>query len=63
MTKHTESQNIYESEVSGDWLDRLAGFDQHFGRFVRDTAGVLLIAAALMTLLALRGYTIPKAFC
>ena len=57
MTKRPELQNIYESEVSGDWLDRLAGFDQHFGRFVRDTAGVLLIAAALMTLLALRGYT------
>ena len=57
MTKRPESQNIYESEVSGDWLDRLAGFDQHFGRFVRDTAGVLLIAAALMTLLVLRGYT------
>ncbi|HET6821944.1 MAG TPA: DNA translocase FtsK 4TM domain-containing protein [Anaerolineales bacterium] len=57
MTKRSQSQNIYESEVSGDWLDRLAGFDQHFGRFVRDTAGVLLIAAALMTLLALRSYT------
>jgi len=59
MTKSPESQtqSVYESEVSDDWLDRLAGFDQHFGRFVRDTVGVLLIAAAFMTLLALRGYT------
>lgn len=59
MTKSSESQtqSVYESEVSDDWLDRLAGFDQHFGRFVRDTVSVLLIAAALMTLLALRGYT------
>lgn len=59
MTKSPESQtqNIYESEVNNDWIDRLAGFDQHFGRFVRDTVGVLLIAAALMTFLALRSYT------
>jgi S-DNA-T family DNA segregation ATPase FtsK/SpoIIIE len=59
MTKRPESQTqrVYKSEVSDDWLDHLAGFDQHFGRFVRDTVGVLLIAAALMTLLALRGYT------
>ena len=57
MSKSPESRNVYESEVSGDWLDRFTSFEQHFGRFVRDTLGVLLIAAALMTLLALRGYT------
>jgi DNA segregation ATPase FtsK/SpoIIIE, S-DNA-T family len=57
MSKDSEPQNMYESEVGDDWLDRVARFNQHFGRFVRDTLGVALIAAALMTLLALRGYT------
>jgi len=44
-------------EPRNDWLDRLARFNEHFGRFVRDAAGVLLIAFALITLLALGGYT------
>lgn len=57
MSKSREPQGIYEPEVSDDWLDSFARFEQHFGRFVRDTLGVVLIAAALMTLLALRGYT------
>ena len=57
MSKRPESQTFYESEVSDDWLDRAARFNEHFGRFARDTLGVILIAAALMTLLALRGYT------
>ena len=57
MSKSSEPQNTYESEVGDDWLDRFASFNQHFGRFARDTLGVILIAAALMTLLALRGYT------
>ena len=57
MSKNSESQRVYESEVSDDWLDRLARFNQHFGRFVRDTLGVVLIAVALIILLALRGYT------
>jgi S-DNA-T family DNA segregation ATPase FtsK/SpoIIIE len=57
MSKSSEPQTIYESEVSDDWLDRFARFEQHFGRFVRDTLGVVLIAAALMTLLALGDYT------
>jgi S-DNA-T family DNA segregation ATPase FtsK/SpoIIIE len=47
----------YESEARGDWLDRLTSFNQHFGRFIRDILGVILIAFAIMTLLALRGYT------
>jgi S-DNA-T family DNA segregation ATPase FtsK/SpoIIIE len=34
------------------WLDSLARFDLHFGRFVRDATGVLLLAFALMSLLA-----------
>ncbi|HAV77706.1 MAG TPA: DNA translocase FtsK [Anaerolineae bacterium] len=53
MTKHVKPNRIYESESQGDWLDRLARFNQHFGRFVRDTFGVLLIAFALITFLAL----------
>lgn len=57
MSKSPEPQSVYESEVSEDWLDRFSRFDQHFGRFIRDTLGVVLIAVALMTLLALRGYT------
>jgi len=57
MSKSSGPQNTFESEVRDDWLDRVARFNQHFGRFVRDALGVLLIAVALMTLLALRGYT------
>ena len=57
MSKSSEPQNVYESEVGDDWLDRVARFNQHFGRFVRDTLGLVLVAAALMTLLALGGYT------
>jgi S-DNA-T family DNA segregation ATPase FtsK/SpoIIIE len=57
MANNSEPQRVYESELSDDWLDRLARFNQHFGRFVRDVLGVLLIAAALIIFLALRGYT------
>lgn len=53
----SEPQRIYDSEVRDDWLDRLALFNQHFGRFIRDALGVLLIAVALMSVLALGGYT------
>ena len=57
MPKPLEPQQTYESEIRDDWLDRLASFNEHFGRFVRDALGVLLIAAALMSFLALGGYT------
>ncbi len=57
MTKHSSTNCRYESETRDGWLDRLAQFNQHFGRFVRDAAGVLLIAFALMSLLALGNYT------
>lgn len=57
MPKHSKPQRTYESESRDDWLDRLARFNQHFGRFVRDALGVLLIAASLMSFLALGGYT------
>ena len=57
MPKHSNPPHTDEPELREDWLDRLARFNQHFGRFVRDGLGVLLIAAALMSFLALRGYT------
>jgi S-DNA-T family DNA segregation ATPase FtsK/SpoIIIE len=57
MSKRSNPQPTYEPELRDDWLDRMARFNQHFGRFVRDSLGVLLIAAALMSFLALRGYT------
>jgi S-DNA-T family DNA segregation ATPase FtsK/SpoIIIE len=40
-----------------DWLDRLARFNAHFGRFLRDMGGVALLAFAVMTLMALWGIT------
>ncbi len=38
-------------------MDRFTSFNQHFGRFARDTLGVILIAFALITFLAIGGYT------
>src|ERR1051325_4785284 len=46
-----------DSEMRDDWLDSLARFNQHFGRFLRDALGVLFIAFALISFLALGGYT------
>jgi S-DNA-T family DNA segregation ATPase FtsK/SpoIIIE len=64
MSRESEPRHPYrrsspgdDSEVRDDWLDRFASFNQHFGRFIRDALGVLFIAVALITLLALRGYT------
>ncbi|NTU56334.1 MAG: hypothetical protein HGA79_08805, partial [Anaerolineales bacterium] len=57
MTKRSDPDHRYESDSRDDWLDRVAGFDRHFGRFLRDILGVILIAFAVMTFLALRGYT------
>lgn len=57
MPNPSKIQDSYESESRGDWLDSFARLNQHFGRFARDTLGVFLIAFALMTVLALGGYT------
>jgi S-DNA-T family DNA segregation ATPase FtsK/SpoIIIE len=57
MPNRSKSQHKYESETRNDWLDRLARFNEHFGRFIRDALGVFLIAAALLSILALGGYT------
>ena len=40
-------------EPGNDWLDRLVGFNQHFGRYIRDASGVLLLALALLIVLGL----------
>ena len=57
MPNPSKPRHQDEFEPRNDWLDRLAHFNEHFGRFVRDAAGVLLIAFALMSVLALGGYT------
>lgn len=43
--------------IQNDWLDKLARFNNQFGRFVFDALGVTLIAFAIMFLLAAFGYT------
>jgi len=56
VKKETRRRQNYQVEEPGnDWLDRLLHFNLHFGRFARDAAGVILLAFALMTLLALLG--------
>ncbi len=51
------SRRYEQQPPSNDWLDRLARFNLHFGRFFRDALGVFLMALALMSLLALWGVT------
>lgn len=45
------------SSESTDWLDRLAKFNLHFGRFARDISGVLLLSLALILLAGLLHWT------
>lgn len=50
------SKKFNQLQESGtDWLDRLMRFHLHFGRFARDASGIILLALALMTFLALAG--------
>jgi DNA segregation ATPase FtsK/SpoIIIE, S-DNA-T family len=50
------SWRLFALDESGtDWLDRLIGLDLHFGRFIRDAIGIVLIAFSAMILLALIG--------
>ena len=53
----TTRRRYKQEHPSNDWLDRLAHFNLHFGRFLRDALGVILIALALMSLLARWGVT------
>ena len=46
-----------QTEPQNDWLDRWAQFNLHFGRFLRDAFGVVLLALAVMSLFALFGWT------
>ena len=57
MTGSRKPDRSYPADSQDDWLDRLVGLNQHFGRFLRDILGVILIAFAVMTFLALRGLT------
>src|SRR5574337_439250 len=52
-----KSRRRFQQGSPNDWLDRLARFNLHFGRFLRDALGVLLIALAMMSLLVLWGLT------
>ena len=51
---HTEAP---PPSSQNDWLERLSRFNLHFGRFLRDAIGVLLVAFALMSLLAVLRFT------
>lgn len=57
MQRRSELKTPEETQSPDDWLAQVARFNEHFGRFLRDASGVILIAAALMTFLALGGYT------
>ena len=57
MPNRSTPQPSYEPDVRDDWLGRLARFNLHFGRSIRDALGIFLIAIALITLLALRRFT------
>ena len=48
-----EQTHTPREEPKNDWLDRLSRFNAHFGRFLRDVAGVFLLALSAMTLMAL----------
>ena len=59
-SSHPRKRQYEQTEPTtprNDWLEKLASFNLRFGRFLRDTAGVLLIAFAFMSLLAVWGVT------
>ena len=51
----TPSSDAHASPRSSDWVDRLAHFQTHFGRFLWDILGVFLCALALMTIVGIFG--------
>ena len=57
MANRSNVQQLNDSEFQDDWLGRFARFNQQFGRILRDAVGIFLIALALLTLLALGGFT------
>jgi hypothetical protein len=46
-----------QSPPTDDWLERFTRFNLHFGRYLRDVTGILLIALALISLLGIWGLT------
>jgi len=46
---------LQENPPPADWIDRLARFQAHFGRFAWDVLGILSLALALMVFLGLLG--------
>jgi S-DNA-T family DNA segregation ATPase FtsK/SpoIIIE len=50
---NSSSGRFQQDQPPNDWLDRLARFQAHFGRFMRDAFGIALVAFSLMSLLAL----------
>ncbi len=50
----SDSKRFHQMDESGkNWLDRLMWVNKHFGRFIRDISGIILIAFGLMTFLTL----------
>jgi DNA segregation ATPase FtsK/SpoIIIE, S-DNA-T family len=56
-TDMSSSNRTPEESPKNDWLDRLAQFNAHFGRFLRDVVGVALLSFGAMSLMALWGIT------
>ncbi len=54
---NNSEQNDPQESAPNDWLDRVAHFNLHFGRYLRGGIGVLLLAIALMSLLAIWNLT------
>ncbi len=51
------NRRFQHSPPSNDLLQRLARFNVHFGRYLRDGAGIFLIAGAIISLLGVLGLT------
>src|SRR3990170_8708608 len=55
---HSRNRRDADNELpANDWLSSVARLNIHYGRFLRDALGVVLIALALMSLLAFWGIT------
>ncbi|MFN8383051.1 MAG: DNA translocase FtsK [Anaerolineales bacterium] len=60
--RNRQYAHVEPSSTGNDWLDRLAHFYSLFGRYLRDMAGLALIAFALMSLLAVFEYVYNQIF-
>ncbi len=57
LQTHKRKYAQEEMPSQNGWLERIARFNLHFGRYLREAAGVILIAFALMCLLTILGFT------